>query len=311
MRRSTRPKPWPLCLSLLLAVVFARPTPLGAEEGRPDERGPQPPATSVFLPGEPLFAPLLADPKQPRFFGALEGALPFGARQRMTIGSIGFGEELALFEQRRGRSTWQIGVAAGVFAQFQLDGAQSYPLLNADYVFGIPLSWRRGAHMLRLRVTHSSSHLGDELLLLDKQVERMNLSSEELELLAARDISGDRGRGRLYAGGGLLLHRRPTTLARRRVQCGFEWRGLARTWGRRAPSPATVQAAPFAALDLKAFAEQGWGTNAHALAGVELRRAGTERGLRLFVDYYRGYVPYGQFFHQRVSSTGVGLDLVF
>ncbi len=304
IRSRSRTRPSPILLSLLLAAGGLGGSPLWAEGDDP------PDAATAAFPERSLFPPLLADPKQPRFFGALESARPFGAQEALTIGSIGLGEEFAFWGQRHGANAWQVGVAAGVFAQFELDGAQSYPLLNADYVLGIPLTWRHRAYALRLRFVHSSSHLGDELLLLNEHIERMNLSSEELELLVAKDVAGGRGTGRVYAGGGVLLHRRPTTLARRRLQCGVEWRGHAYTWVE-APSPRSVSVAPFAALDVKMLAEQAWVTDVHALGGIEIQRHGTRRRVRLFADYYSGFVPYGQFFHQRATSGGLGLDLAF
>src|SRR5512133_1384990 len=54
----------------------------------------------------------------------------------------------------------QIGSEAGVFAQFDL-GTRSADLLNADYVGGIPLTFRVASFSGRFRVWHQSSHLGD------------------------------------------------------------------------------------------------------------------------------------------------------
>ena len=61
-----------------------------------------------------LFAPLIADPKQPHFFATLlwiKSPVVTG-----TLSSIGLGEDLAFASGRHGR--WEISVAAGVFSQF-------------------------------------------------------------------------------------------------------------------------------------------------------------------------------------------------
>jgi hypothetical protein len=64
-----------------------------------------------------------------------------------------------------------------VFAQFDLDST-SDDLLNADYVVGLPLTFRRAGFSARGRFYHQSSHLGDELLLREENdLERENSRS--------------------------------------------------------------------------------------------------------------------------------------
>jgi hypothetical protein len=56
---------------------------------------------------------------------------------------VGFGESFGVVGQRNGCDRWQVGILGGVFAQFNLDSS-FMDLINADYVIGIPVSWRSG-----------------------------------------------------------------------------------------------------------------------------------------------------------------------
>ena len=160
----------------------------------------------VPFPTGNLFRPLMADPKEPRFFASLrQYETSFG---NTTVGAVGFGEHIAFYKWpgRESGDGLQIGLSAAVFAQFDMD-ARSSDLINADYVVGFPLSYRRGDNSVRLRLYHQSSHLGDEFLI-NRRPERINLSYESLELLYAYTFK----QWRPYIGGEYLVHRDPEDL---------------------------------------------------------------------------------------------------
>ena len=182
--------------------------------------------TTRFPVGD-LFAPPLADQKQPRFYTTWQ-------RYRLdhgdfNIGSVGFGENFGLVRWPREREGdgWQVGISGAVFAIFNLD-ARSKDLLNADYIVGVPISYRSGVWSARARIFHQSSHLGDEFLLNPQPgppVERINLSYEALEVL----VSWERRGYRIY-GGGVRIVASDTSLGRDRAQVGFEYRGSPMGW---------------------------------------------------------------------------------
>ena len=155
------------------------------------------------LPEFDLFAPLLADPRQPRFSVSYQ-------RYRTSIddfgaASVAFGEYFGLAAGvLRDSWAWQTGIQGGVFALFNLD-APSNDLINADYWIGVPLSYRKGPRSYVVRLYHQSSHLGDEFLLSSSGIERVNLSYEDLEALAAYEYESFR----FYAGGGYILKSEP------------------------------------------------------------------------------------------------------
>lgn len=260
------------------------------------------------FPEADVFRPLLADPKQPQFFAAYQGTKVYSTNQSVNIGSVGFGENFGLVGRRNGCDGWQIGILAGVFAQFNLDSPSS-DLLNADYVVGVPVSWRSGLFSTRLRLYHQSSHLGDEFLLGNPGFNRVNLSFEAVEAIVSLDAPG--GWGRMYAGGSYLVHRDPATLDRSGVQWGFELRGPDLINPILETQLPRLRLTPVFGADFKSFEELSWTINSNVVGGLEWSKTGGNRRFRLLLNYYHGFAPYGQFFGQKVEWFGVGLYLSF
>ena len=162
-----------------------------------------------------LFRPLIADPKQPQFFVGFNSFRSLGLRY--TRASVGFGETFGLyrfFGSREGNGL-QLSMEGALFAQFNLD-APSSDLINTDYTFGIPATYRHGDNSLRLRIYHQSSYLGDELLLSADHPERVGLSYEAIELICSREWRG----WRVYGGGEYLINKSPDDLNPKSAHCG-------------------------------------------------------------------------------------------
>ena len=114
----------------------------------------------------------------------------------------------------------------------------------------------------------------------------------------------------MYAGGGYLLHRTPD-LKPAKVQLGVELRGptmrsllLGETFG-------TLRVTPVIGADFKSFEELSWTVNSNVVAGLEWSRSTGTRRLRLLLNYYKGFTPYGQFFAQKTETFGAGVYLTF
>lgn len=258
------------------------------------------------FPKDDVFRPLLADPKQPQFFASWQATRVRSNQTSVNIGSVGFGENFGFYTRRDGCNGWQIGVLAGVLAQFNLD-APSKDLINADYVVGIPLSWRSGGWSTRVRLYHQSSHLGDEFLLGRPGFNRVNLSFEEVEAILSYDYRW----ARLYAGGGYLVHREPATLDRMRAQWGFELRGSTVDSPILGTMLTGLRITPVLGTDFKSFEELNWIINTNVIGGIEWSMEGSTRRFRALLNYYHGFSPYGQFFAQKIESVGLGLYLAF
>jgi len=245
-----------------------------------------------------LFRPLLADPKQPQFFVGFNSFRSLG--MRYTRASVGFGETFGLyrfFGSSEGNGL-QLSMEGALFAQFNMDSPSS-DLINTDYTFGIPVTYRHGDNSLRFRIYHQSSHLGDELLLSADHPERVNLSYEAVELIYSREWRGWRG----YGGGECLVHRSPENLERKSAHWGIEYRGS---------KPLVWNGRPIAGVDMKSFEENNWDIDTSVKAGLEFGHPDPgQRRLRLMAEWYKGFDPCGQFYNNKVEYYGMGVSLGF
>ncbi|HEX6050181.1 MAG TPA: DUF1207 domain-containing protein, partial [Gemmatimonadaceae bacterium] len=198
----------------------------------------------------------------------------------------------------------QISLAGSVFAQFDLD-VSTYDLINADYLIGVPITFRRGPFSTRLRFYHQSSHLGDEYILRedDPTFERENISFESAELI----VSIDGGPFRVYGGGEYLWRRDPEELERSVAHGGIELRPA-----RRLLRFGSLAGARFlAAVDVKSSEQQDWDPAFNVRAGFEFDRPRDtdppSRRWGLFFEAYNGPSPYGQFFRKEVRWFGAGI----
>jgi hypothetical protein len=245
-----------------------------------------------------LFWPLIADPKQPRFFVSI---LNFSSvDERYAMASVGFGETFGmyrLFGVREGDGL-QLSLEGALFAQFNLD-SDSSDLVNADYTIGIPVTYRYGENSLRLRLYHQSSHLGDELLLSANHPDRVNLSYEATELIYSRDWR----EWRIYGGGEYLVHKEPSDLKPAIAHWGLEYRG---------GKPLVWDGRPVAGVDMKSTEENDWSVDTSVKAGLEFGHPYPgQRRLRLMAVWYSGYDPHGQFYNNKADYYGMEVSLGF
>jgi hypothetical protein len=282
MARHPRPR-----IGLLLAAAMLAGGPAAPAQG-PTQRAQE-------HAGSALFQPLLADPKEPRFFAQyLRLRSP---RLASSLGSVGFGQTIGLARTR----DWQVAIAAGVFSQFDM-GSSTTDLMNTDYVIGLPITYRQGAFATRVRLYHQSSHLGDGYMA-HAHAQRVTLSFESAELLVSRETSA----WRMYGGGEYVFTHSPADLKPGVFHGGVEYR---------APAPVVrlghVAAGRLVAgLDGKASQDRDWQMGWSFLTGLELAdpAAPAESAWRwsLVLTAYSGPSPYGQFYRDHVSSVGLGL----
>ena len=218
-----------------------------------------------------------------------------------NIGSVGLGDSFGLVRwggPSAGEGL-QLDIVGSIFAQFAL-GAPSNDLINADYIIGVPVTFRRSGFSTRVKLYHQSSHLGDEYLLRADDIERENLSFESVEVVVSQEI----GPLRAYGGGERIFRREPGALADRLFHGGFELR--------------TRRAGPgqfVAALDLKATERtterRAWSRAFSGRVGLEALRSAPGghpgRLITLMLEFYDGPSPYGQFFQDDISYVGIGL----
>jgi hypothetical protein len=255
--------------------------------------------TSYLFVGE-NFKPLMAAPREPRFFSGYQHLSSDGALDSFNGALVGLGENFGLIRWRDSDSnaSWDIGVTGGLVSLFKLN-QKSTDLINSDFLVGLTASYRSGGASFRSRIFHQSSHLGDEFLLKNDEFERINYSFEAL------DITGSRkwGPWRAYAGGAYMVRVKPEDIDRASVQFGGEYSGIKPLW-----KGAYLKAG----VNTELVQEQSWSPNVHAVLGIEFgkTRANTRR-FGMEFDAYDGYSPWGQFYDVRVRSFGSTLYIRF
>ena len=261
---------------------------------------------TVFLPDDAIFCPLIADPKEPRSFVSYLrgefGTLDDPSGKETHIGSVGIGTSIGIVRWNGATpgNGVQFDVAGSIFAQFDL-GSASSDLINADYIFALPLTIRRGRFSTRIRAYHQSSHLGDEYLLRGPEIQRENLSFESAELLLSQEM----GPLRVYGGGEAIFRGRLETFAAELVHAGLEFRT--------AGALHFVSAADLKAVNLKDG--RHWSPATSVRMGLEMGKSGESghptRLFKLMLEFYEGASPYGQFFQDDIKYVGVGLHIGF
>jgi hypothetical protein len=274
--------------SLLAILCFAALPLSGAAQ---PERG-----FELFPPDATFRAPL-ADPAEPRvFMSRLEIKRDAGA---FSAAFLGIGYDFGLL-RRTGASPhdgWQLSVFGQADSLFNLD-LPGDALVNTDFRFGFPLTWRNGPLSMRARLYHQSSHLGDELILGGNAPRRVDLSFEALDLLAAWARAG----WRLYGGAGYVLRTSSERYEGGSLQAGFDY----------VSAPVLLGARLTAGLDVKWLEAADWRSGVSAKAGFKVGRQTLERqGLTLLLEFYEGFAPFGQFFVEDIRYRGLTLQFDF
>ncbi|MCP4407954.1 MAG: DUF1207 domain-containing protein [Gammaproteobacteria bacterium] len=254
---------------------------------------------TYFYVGE-NFKSLLAAPREPQFFGGYQHLQAQGPLDSFNAALVGLGENFGLirWRDRETQNSWEIGVTTGLVSLFKLN-QKSSDLINSDFLVGLTTSYGNSEVAYRTRLYHQSSHLGDEFLLQNKDLKRINYSYEALDFTGSRNW----GPWRTYAGGSYILHSKPTDIGKATAQIGSEYRGFRPLW-----RGAYLKAA----FNTEFTQENDWATNLSALLGIEFgkSRSNTRRfGLQL--EVYDGYSPWGQFYNVRVRSYGSSMYIRF
>jgi hypothetical protein len=213
--------------------------------------------------------------------------------------AVGYGETFGFFRRagKRPDEGLQLSASAALFAQFNLD-TPSFDLVNADYIIGFPLSYRKSKTSMRWRIYHQSSHLGDEFLL-NAQPSRINLSFESFEYLVSRDWK----KWRLYIGGEYMFAREPGEIKPSSFHGGLEYHGSTKAlrigrW--------------VGGLDVKSWEENDWSLDTSMVLGMAFgARNPGQRRLKIMAEGYKGYAPHGQFYKDRITYYGFGIYFGF
>ncbi len=192
-----------------------------------------------------------------------------------------------------------LGIQAGVFGRFRLELSSS-DLVASDWVVAFPVEAAWGPWSARVRLTHWSAHLGDEVM--ESGAERVDFTSETLDALVAYRT----GLVRFYGGGGVVTRSSleneallgPDFSDDALVQLGadFEWLG----WS----------GGDFGldgGLDWQSADRTDWSGQLSAVLGMVVRDG--DRSAHLRGVFHDGPSPMGQFFLTDERYWGIELIL--
>ncbi len=258
-------------------------------------------AKVAVLPATTIFKPLIADPKWPRF------SLGY---QNHSKGSYGrhvfapnFGAVLPMVRDGDiSTATYELSVHAGLFAIMDMSSDPTR-LINADYFVGPAFAMKNGNLESLVRISHTSSHLGDEFML-SKQgrgVKRINLSYETVETIVAYNCENGL---RPYGGLGYIVHADPKKYKTAELTLGVDYR-----------SPNTIMdgfAKTIMGVHSKTSENYKWRPSISAKAGLEFEdKIFIGKALQVLVEYYNGNSVNGQFYKNREQYVGTSLNIHF
>jgi len=255
---------------------------------------PAPPAEvkTEWFPETLIYRHPLADPRAP--VSGVQFQFPIHKADDMRIENR-IATHLAVWRQTEGPSVFEVQAEGAAFGRF--DFQQFWDMEGVDFRFGFPVIWREGSFAFKLHPWHLTSHLGDELIERTGR-KRVNYSRNEITIGAAWDLEPE---WRVYGEIGYALWKGDVNKYVR-LMAGIETMGryLGPDW------PET-----FAAINMTSFEEQDWGIQFNIEAGVWLRPAGSPRGVRLTLGYFRGPSALTQFLEQNEEHWNFGIALPF
>jgi hypothetical protein len=274
----------------------------------------QPRVSGVWFPQSTvLFAPLVADPRQP----INSAALRFGDKVCGDLcAAVSLGDDFPVFRWiniMRWHGDLQIGIEAGIWSVFNYSRVPHKPkhetceLVNTDYLVGIPLTYAFDQWSFRFRVYHISSHLGDEFLCNHRKEmsRRKNPSMEAIDFFSSYQFSsGLRG----YFGPGVVFHSdRSFHIKPLYIEYGAELRILGSKLNYH-----RLYGTPFFAIHLENWQQRHWDLDLTVKLGYEISKLqGVGRKMRVYVDYHHGFSYEGQFFNKRTQYGEFGFSWGF
>jgi hypothetical protein len=253
--------------------------------------------TLVFFSGNKLYPTIFPDPLECQISGS--SCFLFRDKNNVSLYSpVNLGFTKPFLSGHLKSVSWEANFGAGTFTQFDLvrqeNGRYLAGLLNNDYKVSIDFSVQKGIHLLRLRVFHVSSHLGDDYIL------RHNISepNDKSQNYEQADITYLRltGNNYWYAGAGEIYTK---WVFRKRFSLNF---GGLKNFGR--PAPVNI----FISANLKLVAENDFIPDLRTAFGINFNRR-TKPMVRFWVEYYSGQLPYSTLKYGRINWAGLGMTI--
>ena len=249
------------------------------------------PRTWQVFPQGLIYRSYLAGTKEPRFSahvfnlqdqgGVFEGIL--GTR----VGLLRFGTLDPFWPEG-----WQIDAEGA--AHVRIDLPDGVDVQAVDFRAGLPLTFGRGPHRTKFAYYHLSSHLGDEFMLKNPGIQRLNYSRDVLVL--GHSVYLLSNQLRLYAEAGWAFYSDVSEPWEFQFGIGFA-----------PPGPTGVLGAPFWAINGQLRQEVNFGGAVTVEAGWAWRGSQKPAMLRTGFFYYNGESNQFSFSDEHEQQIGFGL----
>lgn len=275
--------------------VFSAVSPLdapGAAGGYPDDMMYDEQWASHWLPGSIIWHSYMAGTREPGF-RSVWSTLKDGTR----VWDVTLGGRVGIWRYGNSSNTrpegWQLDFEGA--AMPRLDPvSESTDLISVDYRVGILQTYGNGPFQAKFGYYHLSSHLGDEFMINNPSVVRINYVRDSAILgLGYYVTEATRIYGEVAYAFGHEDGAEPLEL-----QYGVEYSPIrrdGRVW------------APFWAVNGHSRQELNMGGDFVLQAGVQIRNGLSARRFRLGAQYYNGHSEQGEFFAEDERKWGFGL----
>lgn len=252
----------------------------------------------LFFPGSRLYPVVFTDPLECQIMGG--SYFLFQEDEDLSLYStVNLGFSIPVIGGSIRNINWEINFGSAIFSQFDLnrkdDGTYLAGLINNDFKLSGDLSAGIENNLFRLRTFHISSHLGDDYLQRnnDTPANDKTVNYEQADLTYLR-LSG---KNYWYAGAGYIY-----TIHVFRERFSIQSGGVLNM---RNSKPLSY----FAGIDIKFLEENDFYPDVRTAFGINLRR-NKEPIVKIWAEYYSGYVPYGTIDYGRVNWIGAAMTLI-
>jgi hypothetical protein len=249
----------------------------------------------VFPESEQAFRRLIADPRH------IQLGVSYYRLQGRDSSDVALGHSwgMARWYSHEDYWMWQWNLEAMAYSRFTVGGSVNR-FETVDFLANLPISVRHDGFSAKGMLFHDSSHLGDDY------IRRTGDTGFRYSVEGARVIASYEPQpwARVYGGATYLLHTIPSP-ARWTLQSGFELTSKDLELSRKYPVRV------FLAQDLQSRENVQWNLNSRSMLGVTLGFHDVPRYMRIYVGYFDGHSPYGQFFARREHYADLGVSLHF
>jgi len=256
-------------------------------------------STLNFIPDNRIFPAIFLDPLECQIMGG-SYFLIRDDRDLSLYSTVNLGFNKPVLGKQGENISWEFNFGAAVFSQFDLikedNGSYLAGLMNTDFKLSGDYTIQKKNNIMRLRIFHISSHLGDDYIQRnqDTLVNDKSVNYEQIDLTYLRKF----GNSFFYAGTGYIY-----TINVFRARLSFQGGGLL-NFGK----PGSVNL--FTGMDLKLLAENDFKPDIKTAIGVSFNRR-SESLIRIWLEYYSGQLPYSTIEYGRVNWFGMALRLNF